>query len=651
MSSRADMIGSGPSSGLYKPSPTPTEDSSMPVYINDELLSVGGVVNGILEGGAFPPQGKMPVRWREGMMMYFIEPLEDTYVAGEFKGQKIITSAGIWLYRRKRWWKIVDDPSNIIGAVFAYRLTADGSPPSTPNPSSYPPSNWEETAPTKSDKSEWIWITMSSAYDENTDTHTWTQPTPFSAGVADGQDGLDGAPGLDGRIFEQWFYESPTNPGIPNDVYPPPSPWVNTPPANPTNAVWMTFIKVMDDGTDPVFPWSFPQKISGEDGKRGSINISVATTGSVWSNLEAYNAITNDPESNGIVQFWDTVTLYNESEQFSEQRYYAGGTGASSTWNEVALFVDGDAIVDGTIRAEKMVANTITADQIAAGTITGNEINSGTRVTIGGTSGQDVVVLDAQDANSRIWVGNTLSLSAAFRVTPDGTLYANNGFFNGTLVGNIGSNGGHLEGSAISVPTIASPKFHVDSAGNMTCTDARVTGDITGSSGTFNGDIYAENIIGGVTSSFVKPLPVFSTTVNANTWVDVATINITNTYPFDRSLSITGLENGLIRVHVQSAASGGTNYEWRLYSPSLNKTYYIISGTAKFPSGTPPVYTYISQNRFFAMIPANETVGDMVLQWRSTTANNLVVRGNSDNNDTFSYNGLYTLLKDNAEMT
>jgi len=272
MSSRADMIGSGPSSGHYQAGPTPTEEKSMPTYINDELLALGGIVNGILEGGAFPPQGKMPVRWREGMMMYFTEPLDDVYNVGQYKGQKIITSAGVWLYRRERWWKIIDDPSSITGAVFAYRLTADGTPPSTPSPSSAPPSGWSEVAPAKNDKSEWIWVTMSAAYDENTDTHTWSQPTPFSAGVVDGidgEDGQDGAPGLDGRIFEQWFREASVTPSVPSNVYPAPSPWSKTPPENPTLPVWMTFIKVREDGTDPVYPWSFPVKISGEDGQDG----------------------------------------------------------------------------------------------------------------------------------------------------------------------------------------------------------------------------------------------------------------------------------------------------------------------------------------------------------------------------------------------
>lgn len=653
MSSRADMIGSGPSSGLYRPSPTPTEESSMPVYINDELLSIGGVVNGILEGGAFPPQGKMPVRWREGMMMYFIEPLEDTYVAGEFKGQKIITSAGVWLYRRSRWWKIIDDPSSIAGTVFAFRLTADGTPPSTPSPSTAPPANWSDVPPVKNTKSEWIWITMSAAYNEVTEEHTWTQPTPWSAGVTDGIDGIDGeegltneqrfiawgdvdappvladntarnpqttegfpfvlsipptnppttvyiytivgkvgaetdtlrgtwsapvlystpdttqlkrawatstnwgdpfpsftpsnqglpgpawtytqpaytrdypiwmterleflngapqtqwttpvgwnaqdgvdgapgAPGLDGRIFEQWFQQSATQPQVPSNVYPLPSPWSKTMPTNPTNPVWMTFIKVRDDGSGATYPWSFPIKVTGvdgvdgedgatgpigptgpagEDGNRGTLNISKAISGSSWSNLEAYNAIVGDPNSGGVIRYWDTVTLFNSVSQFSEQRYYTGGTGPSSTWQTVALFVDGDAIINGTIGANKLVSNSITANQIAANTITGNEINAGSSITIGGTAGQDVVILDATNPNARIWVGNTNSSSADFSVDPSGNMYARNATFAGNISSTATITGGTLQSAQINS---ANGAFVVDSSGNMFATGGKI---------------------------------------------------------------------------------------------------------------------------------------------------------------------------------
>lgn len=365
MTSRADMVGSGPSSGLYKPSPTPTEESSMPVYINDELLTVGGIINGILEGGAFPPQGKLPVRWREGMMMYFIEPLDDVYIKGQYKGQKVITSAGVWLYRRERWWKVIDDPSSIAGVVFAYRLTTDDTQPSTPSPSSAPPSGWSSVAPVKNDKTEYIWITMSSAYDESTDTHTWSQPTIFSAGVIDGVDGQDGADGADG---------APGEPGL--------------------------------DGTN------------GENGYRGTVVLTDTVARTSWSNTAAYNLVVSivsgDVDAKNRVPLQgDVVTQQSSAAGFVETRRYVGGSGNPGTWQVVELVVDGNAVVTGTLNGNALIANT--------------------QIRIGGNSGQDVVILDANNSNARIWVGNTTANSANFRVDPSGNLYANSGYFGGNI--------------------------------------------------------------------------------------------------------------------------------------------------------------------------------------------------------------------------
>ncbi|QQM14259.1 tail fiber protein [Vibrio phage VpJYP1] len=158
-------------------------------------------------------------------------------------------------------------------------------------------------------------------------------------------------------------------------------------------------------------------------------------------------------------------------------RYYTGGTGSSSTWQPVELFVDGDAIINGTIAANKLVANTITASQIAAGTITGNEISSGTRITIGGSAGQDVVILDASDANSRIWVGNTTATSANFRVSPTGDLYANNGYFGGevTYQGITGAIGGAVDSSLTSAIPDWSEWFVDSAVATPTAIMARVT--------------------------------------------------------------------------------------------------------------------------------------------------------------------------------
>ncbi|WQZ00196.1 tail fiber protein [Vibrio phage vB_ValC_WD615] len=488
MSSRADMIGSGPSSGHYQAGPTPTEEKSMPTYINDELLALGGIVNGILEGGAFPPQGKMPVRWREGMMMYFTEPLDDVYNVGQYKGQKIITSAGVWLYRRERWWKIIDDPSSVIGAVFAYRLTADGTPPSTPPPSSYPPSGWEDTAPVKNSKSEWIWISMAAAYDENTDTYTWNQPTPFSAGVEDGIDGQDGS--------------------------------------------------------------------DGADGVRGTITVNKETSGSVWNDTEAYNAILNDPRSGGVVLNLDMVNLYNDSEEFSEQRFYSNGV-----WESFELFVDGNAIVTGTL--------------------IGDKIKSDTKIIIGGNYGQDVVIIDANDNDNRIWVGSSESTSAKFKVSPDGTLSA---------------------------------------------TNANISGEINATSGVMNnitieencnvkGTIYAENIVGGITSGIVKNNPSsYVGFTGINTWATIADIvDVNTTTPYERNLRVSvtsGYE--YIKIDIRSDETfDNTAARFRLINNTTGNVVWEYSYTWNASLSRTTLANIPSID---AIIPANEPAGTYQLQ-------------------------------------
>lgn len=199
MASRGDLAGNGPSSGLYKPAPTPPEADDLSVYVNDELLILGGIINGILEGGAFPPQGKLPQRWKEGSMLYFIQPLEDTYVGGDLDGQTIITSAGIWLYKRARWWKVIDDPSDIQGLLTVYKL-GDGNVPDTPPTGpDYPPVGWSTTAPQKNDKGEYIWASQL-VQKQNEVDYVWSSPTIWSGGVEDGVDGSEGEAGLRGTL-------------------------------------------------------------------------------------------------------------------------------------------------------------------------------------------------------------------------------------------------------------------------------------------------------------------------------------------------------------------------------------------------------------------------------------------------------------------
>ncbi len=107
MSNRGEFVGTAPTSGNYIPAPTPAEQEDLPVYINDELLRLGGVVNGVLEGGSLPPHSELPKRYKEGMIMNFSSAVGDG-----------VDSSGVWLYKKAKWWKLIDDPTTITDEIY-----------------------------------------------------------------------------------------------------------------------------------------------------------------------------------------------------------------------------------------------------------------------------------------------------------------------------------------------------------------------------------------------------------------------------------------------------------------------------------------------------------------------------------------------------
>ena len=188
-SSRTDFF-SAPDAGTYVPKAVPPETDELSTYINDELLSLGGRLNNVLEGGAFPPQSELPRRFRDGMMIYFTQAIANSEV----------DRAGVWLYRNGKWWKLFDDPSEVGTTSYTvYALTADETQPGTPTTSpalppigSEPttPTQWFLEPPTKNNKGDFIWASILTNGDdigENGDLE-WSEPVIWSAGVIDGGD-------------------------------------------------------------------------------------------------------------------------------------------------------------------------------------------------------------------------------------------------------------------------------------------------------------------------------------------------------------------------------------------------------------------------------------------------------------------------------
>ncbi len=97
MSSRGLLVQSGPQTDIYHPRTVPDDPLELPEYINDELFTLGGMVNNILEGGALPPQSKLPKRYKEGMLYFFKNKVEIKDNLGNVISTPI-TGPGLWLY-------------------------------------------------------------------------------------------------------------------------------------------------------------------------------------------------------------------------------------------------------------------------------------------------------------------------------------------------------------------------------------------------------------------------------------------------------------------------------------------------------------------------------------------------------------------------
>ena len=98
-----------------------------------------------------------------------------------------------------------------------------------------------------------------------------------------------------------------------------------------------------------------------------------------WSDSEADAAITSAGQ---VKKRFDTVVLYNTTDAVDSngkgRAFFTQKTWTGTSWETIELFVDGDAIVTGSLTANALSANTITGDKIQGGTITANEIATNT---------------------------------------------------------------------------------------------------------------------------------------------------------------------------------------------------------------------------------------------------------------------------------
>ena len=266
MSSRGSFVGSGPNAGAYRSRPTPANQEDLPVYLNDEFLDLGGKLNNIIEGGVFPPQSELPVRYKEGMTIFFTQAVKDSE----------ITSSGVWLYKDKKWWKMINDPSALTQTLTVYTVTVKGAPsPNTPPRDKYLPEDlgiWKYVPSTSlEDTSQWVSVAALAHVGEDPDVD-WSEPLIFNS------QGDVGPPGDDGWSTEQRFLASSLQPAIRDKferipytdkgvVFSKDMPQVSHP---DENYIWVTVATVK--GTE-VFNegWSEPSRYSTPDTTKAAV--------------------------------------------------------------------------------------------------------------------------------------------------------------------------------------------------------------------------------------------------------------------------------------------------------------------------------------------------------------------------------------------
>ncbi|AUG88489.1 tail fiber protein [Vibrio phage Vp_R1] len=653
MSSRGQFIGSGADAGIYQPRPVPAESDQLATYINDELLQLGGRFNEVLEGGAFPPSSEMPQRWKDGQMVYFTKALDDTYPNGPYKGQKIVPSPGVYLYKdgrevgdpepedgsvEGRWWKIIDDPSSIQTQRFVYQFGNETTPETPPRGPGNPPTGWELSPPKKDNKGQYIWASEQLSVTEDL-IYEWGDPIIWSGGVADGGEGVG---------TEQRFIAWPEGPAPtfsnPNDRYPrtpggelytltippvdPPdsvyvyvtsgrigaetdllkSPWSNpvpysTPDTTTIHRVWATGEEWGDPypsfdpngnptpgngWTDSVPPlsndypqwvsdrlewrgngapqtvWTTPTYWNAQKGDKGDVGLPGGTgtawitiNGTQWGDLTATNTIVNTFGRDPIV--WDVVTVKDVNSDYSEAKRWDG-----SAWIYDPNIIDGSLVVDGTI--------------------IGSAIKASTQIRIGGADAGGnpnyMVVLDGNPSEPYLmFAGHPDGSLANFTIDKNGNMNAKNAIFNGNITTGSTITGGTINGGQI---TSSNGNFTVDTAGNMTCQNATINGDLIGDIGNggnarligsevhvptqiakptgnftgfhvysdgstyigsdaiIQGSVYAERIVGDITSAVLKSNDAFKQGyLAAGVWRTMREIvTVEHNRPYDRHLKI-----------------------------------------------------------------------------------------------------------------
>lgn len=187
---------------------------------------------------------------------------------------------------------------------------------------------------------------------------------------------------------------------------------------------------------------------------------------------------------------------------------------------------------DGQVMMRNALIGNLTASQINAGAINGNHIAATSIIQAG--SGATSATLNGADANWRIYAGSTTPGSAPFRVSTTGGLVATNaeitgtinatsGTFNGTVNAQGGNFTGYVQVGNSYMSANPSHDFLNGNGGNF-----RVdrNGSLYANNGTFGGTIYADKISGDIVNAGLYTFPAATQTIQSTVLHDVFRMNV-----------------------------------------------------------------------------------------------------------------------------
>lgn len=316
-------------------------------------------------------------------------------------------------------------------------------------------------------------------------------------------------------------------------------------PNNVTNAT-VTFRATFGANTiDKVF--TVTKATSGSNGARGSMTFYVALSGStaVWSDSLATTTVT----AQGGPILNDTVTQYNNSQNFSETRFWSG-----SAWSIVNAVVDGNLLVSGTIGATKMATNLLQSDNVLTRGLTVRD-GSGNIILSSGQALSSTYILDAAITSAKI--ANTIQSSnfsagsAGWQINKTGGAEFNQITVRGTITASD-INSSHIRGGSYTGyawPAPGGSGFYLGPEGLLlgSAADGRYFQVEA------NGNIHAPqfDISGGV-ANFYGALQAASGTFSGT--LTASAVNAVNT------INIAGEAVTVPRAATSGAVSGNNNY-------------------------------------------------------------------------------------------